>query len=112
MFGAHGGTLLGRSSTDAAFDGEQGGDPLQGLKGNRRSGSVMHVVKFAAPDYLSGAPDKAHNLESEFHVAERFAARPLTAIGGASDSRIKTALIRVPARAGANCHSRPIEFAT
>jgi hypothetical protein len=44
---ARGDTLLGWSA-DAAFDGEQSGDPLQGLQGDRRGCGMVHVVELAA----------------------------------------------------------------
>ena len=45
---ARGATLIGWPSADAAFDGEQGGDPLQGLQGDRRGCGMVHLVELSA----------------------------------------------------------------
>src|SRR3954453_837037 len=48
MLSPHGSAAVRGASADAALDGEQGGDPLQGLKRDRRRGCLMYVVELAA----------------------------------------------------------------
>ena len=36
------------TAADAALNGEQGGDPLHGLKRSRRGNGMVHVIEFAA----------------------------------------------------------------
>ena len=48
MFLTRGAAAVGCASVDAALDGEQRRDPLQGRERNRRGGGVMHVVELAA----------------------------------------------------------------
>ena len=48
MLSPRGAAVVRRASIDAALDGEQRGDPLQGLERDRGRRRVMHVVELAA----------------------------------------------------------------